>query len=359
MADHDADKSQEATPFRREEAREKGQVARSHDLASALILVVGLCLLLALGAGLVETMGRYTQRQLGGPAWLEFDIDALSSHTFDLLGSLATTVLPILGLLLVAAIAGHVFQTGLMFNPERLMPDWSHVSLIQGFRRLFSLTSAIRLGFGLLKFIAAVAVGVWCLAGEQQTLLNLAGVETPLAAKYLVDLVLWTSLKIAVALLVLAMADYMYQRWKYEQDLRMTTQEVREELKNLQGDPSIIARRRQVQRQLVQNRLKTAVPKADVVITNPTELAVAIQYVPEEMAAPIVVAKGAGVLAQQIRRLALAQSIPIVENKPLAQQLYREVDVNRPIPDKAYAAVAEVLAYVYRLKGKTLPGQAA
>jgi flagellar biosynthetic protein FlhB len=353
--DYDADKSQEATPFRREEAREKGQVARSHDLASALILVAGLALLLSLGAGLVEAIGRYAQRQLGGPAWLAIDTDILSSHYFDVLASLATTLVPIMGLLLVSAIAGHLFQTGLLFHPERLAPDWSNVSILAGFRRLFSLTSAVRLGFGLLKLAVAVAVAIWCLAGEWRTLLNLSAVDTPLVAKYLVDLVLWTSLKIAVALLVLAIADYAYQRWKFEQDLRMTTQEVREELKNLQGDPMIIARRRFVQRQLVQNRLKTAVPKADVVITNPTELAIAISYVPEQMAAPVVVAKGAGVLAQQIRRLALASDIPIVENKPLAQQLYREVDVNRPIPDKAYAAVAEVLAYVYRLKGKTLP----
>jgi flagellar biosynthetic protein FlhB len=353
--DHDADKSQEATPFRREEARQKGQVARSHDLASALILVAGLGLLLALGAGLVDALGRYAQRQLGGPAWLAMDSDILSSHFFDCLASLATTLLPIMGLLWVAAIAGHLFQTGLLFHPERLAPDWSNVSLIAGFRRLFSLTSAMRLGFGLLKLVVAVAVAVWCLAGEQRTLMNLSAIDTPLLAKYLVDLVLWTSLKIAVALLVLAIADYAYQRWKFEQDLRMTTQEVREELKNLQGDPNIISRRRHIQRQLVQNRLKTAVPKADVVITNPTELAIAIAYVPEEMIAPVVVAKGAGVLAQQIRRLALEREIPIVENKPLAQQLYREVDVNRPIPDKAYAAVAEVLAYVYRLKGKTLP----
>jgi flagellar biosynthetic protein FlhB len=134
----------------------------------------------------------------------------------------------------------------------------------------------------------------------------------------------------------------------------MTTQEVREEMKDLQGDPQIIARRRAVQRQLVLNRLSTAVPKADVVVTNPTELAVAIQYDPEEMAAPIVVAKGAGVVAQRIRKLALEHDIPVVEKKPLARALYKDVDVNHPIPNALYAAVAEVLAYVYQLKGKSI-----
>ena len=168
-----------------------------------------------------------------------------------------------------------------------------------------------------------------------------------------------TCLKIGIALLILAIFDYGYQRWKHEQDLRMTTQEVREEFKMLQGDPHMAARRRQVQRQLVMHRLKSSVPKADVVVTNPTELAVAIQYDPDTMEAPIVVAKGAGVLAQQIRRLALEHNIPVLERKPLAQALYKNVDINKPIPADQYAAVAEILRYVYQLQGKTLPGQRA
>jgi flagellar biosynthetic protein FlhB len=139
----------------------------------------------------------------------------------------------------------------------------------------------------------------------------------------------------------------------------MTQQEVREEMKNLQGDPQVISRRRMMQRQMALNRMGQSVPKADVVITNPTELAIAIQYNPQEMAAPIVIAKGAGVLAQRIRRLALESNIPIVEKKPLAQQLYKEVEVNHPIPHELYAAVAEVLAYVYQLKGKAIPGAPA
>ncbi|CAN0373485.1 unnamed protein product, partial [Ectocarpus sp. 4 AP-2014] len=157
------------------------------------------------------------------------------------------------------------------------------------------------------------------------------------------------------ALLILALADLAFQRWKHEQDLKMTAQEMKEEMKNLQGDPEIAARRRQVQRQMAQARIGTDVPKADVVVTNPTELAVALQYDPDTMAAPVVLAKGAGVLAQRIRRLALENSVPIVERKPLAQLLYKEVDVNHPVPSDSYAAVAEVLAYVYQLKGKKPP----
>ena len=137
--------------------------------------------------------------------------------------------------------------------------------------------------------------------------------------------------------------------------MRMTTQEVREEMKNLQGDPQVISRRRAAQRQLVLNRLSSTVPKADVVITNPTELAVAIQYDPETMNAPVLVAKGAGVMAQRIRKLALEHGIPIVEKKPLAQALFKEVEINHPVPHQMYSAVAEILAYVYQLKGKSMP----
>jgi flagellar biosynthesis protein FlhB len=199
------------------------------------------------------------------------------------------------------------------------------------------------------------AVAWMCLLGQREKILGMIELSVPQIASCLVQILLWTAVKIAIALVILAILDYGFQRWKHERDIRMTPQEVREELKNLEGNPQIIARRRVVQRQIALNRLSSAVPKADVVITNPTELAVAIQYEPETMAAPIVVAKGAGLIATRIRRLALEHGIPIVEKKPLAQALYRDVDVNHPIPQEKYAAVAEVLAYVYQLQGKRIP----
>jgi flagellar biosynthesis protein FlhB len=201
--------------------------------------------------------------------------------------------------------------------------------------------------------VSGVAIAVIYMRWDE--VLRASGLEIPQLAKFLVSISTSTVLWIGMALLILAILDYGVQRWKYEQDLKMTHQEVREEMKNLQGDPQIIARRRAIQRQLVMNRISTSVPKADVVITNPTELSVAVQYDPKEMAAPVVVAKGAGVLAQRIRRLALENNIPIVERKPLAQLLYKDVDVGKPIPTDSYAAVAEVLAYVYQLQGKKLP----
>jgi flagellar biosynthetic protein FlhB len=199
--------------------------------------------------------------------------------------------------------------------------------------------------------VVAIAV-IWLRWDE---VLRSTGLDTAQFALFLVNIATSTMLWIGFVLLLLAVLDYGAQRWKYEQDLRMTHQEVREEMKNVQGDPQIIARRRAIQRQMVLNRISSSVPKADVIITNPTELAIAVQYDPQEMAAPIVVAKGAGVLAQRIRRLALENNIPVVERKPLAQLLYKEVDIGKPIPTESYAAVAEVLAYVYQLQGKKLP----
>jgi flagellar biosynthetic protein FlhB len=246
-----------------------------------------------------------------------------------------------------------------LFLTDKIVPDISHLDPLQGLRRIFSLTGVARLAFGLLKVIVVASVAYISLADRWQTILSMTSMSVLDVGTLMSELVLWTSLKIAAALLLLAVLDYGFQWWKQEQDLRMTPQEMREEMKDLQGDPQVIARRRSVQRQLALNRLSTAVPKGDVTITNPTELAITIQYDAATMKAPIVVAKGAGLVAQRIRRLSLEHGIPIIEKKPLAQALYKEVEVNKPIPAQMYAAVAEILAYVYQLKGKPLPKPAA
>jgi flagellar biosynthesis protein FlhB len=359
MADSAFDKSQDATPHRRQQAREEGQVAQSPDLASAAVLIAGLVILLILGGQLVDFFGRLARYQLGGESWLEIDSSFIVAHTNAVLLELAQSLGPILGLMLLAGVIAHVLQTGLLWAPERIMPDMERINPLSGFQRMFSLSSAVRLAMGLFKVLIVSLVAFWSLYHRRDEILGVAALDMWQIAAFVVDITLWTSLKIAMALFVLAVLDYGYQRWKYERDLRMTPQEVREEMKNLQGDPQVTARRRQVQRQLALHRISSAVPKADVVVTNPTELAVAIQYDAATMNAPIVLAKGAGVVAARIRRLALEHNIPVLERKPLAQALYKEVDINRPIPDKMYAAVAELLAYVYQLKNKPLPGRTA
>ena len=355
MPEQSGEKNYDASPHRRQQAREQGQVAFSQDLGSAALLLVGVSLVLMWGPAMCAGIADYLTLQLGSVPPLETDPRAFVEHSHALLRNLATWLLPILGLLMIAGALTSVFQFGLLFLPDKISPDWSRLSLLAGLKRIFSLRGVMRLGVGLFKvaIVSIVAGGV--IYNRREEVLLASQLAIPELARMLADVIFSTALWVGGALLVLALFDYGFQRWSHEQDLMMTHQEVREEMKNLQGDPQVVARRRQIQRQMALNRIGDKVPKADVVVTNPTELAVAIQYDPLQMAAPVVVAKGAGVLAQRIRRLALEHNIPVVERKPLAQLLYKEVDVGRPIPDDSYAAVAEVLAYVYKLKGKTMP----
>ena len=355
MDESAGEKTYEPTAHRRQQAREKGQVVFSQDLGSALLLVVAGSLLLMLGGRTIDFFIGLMRRELGQIGDFAPDTTSVMSHWHLVTNGLTTALLPLLGLIMLAGVLTNLLQVGLLFTPERISPDVSRISPIKGLGRIFSITGAMRLTFGLFKVGVIAAVAGTVLWSRRDDILRAGDLEIAQLGTFMLDISIRTMLWIGLALVVLAILDYMIQRWKHEQDLKMTHQEVREEMKNLQGDPQIIARRRAIQRQMVMNRISSAVPKADVVVTNPTELAVAIQYDPLEMAAPVVVAKGAGVLAQRIRRLALENSIPIVERKPLAQLLYKEVDINRPVPTEAYAAVAEVLAYVYQLQGKKIP----
>ncbi len=356
MADEGGEKSHEATQHRRDEAAKNGQVVRSPDLISAVLLVVAICVLIYNGQEIALFLARLMQSTLRDAPELTVDRETLINRWFVVLLGLSWVLLPLMGGLLLAAIGVNLAQTGFLFLPEKIALDVSHVDPIKGLGRIFSMSNIVRLGFGLVKILVVCSVAVWCLWGKHYELLGLLELEVPQIASYVVETILWTCLKIGGAILLIAVLDYGFQKWKFDQDLMMTTEEVKEEMKNLQGDPHVIARRKTVQRQLAMNRMKSQVPKADVVVTNPTEFAVAIHYDYETMPAPIVVAKGAGVLAQRIRRLALENSIPIVERKELAQFLYKNVEINDQVPNEQYAAVAEVLRYVYQLQGKQIPG---
>ncbi|WP_442484891.1 flagellar biosynthesis protein FlhB [Aeoliella sp. SH292] len=355
MAEESGEKSFDATPHRRQQAREKGQVAYSQDLGSAAMLLAAAGLLQAMGAKIVDTTVGLVQRNLTEVTDITGDRQLLLGEVQKILLSVGVTLLPMMMLLMLAAVGASVFQVGFLFVPERLAPDFSRVSPLAGMKRIVSLQGVMRLGFGLLKVAIVTTVAGVTLWLRRVEILEAGALDIGQLATLLVDLTISTLLWVGGALLMLAIFDFAFQKWKHEQDLKMTHQEIKEEMKNMQGDPQVAARRRQIQRQLVMNRMSSSVPKADVVITNPTELAVALKYEHGEMAAPVVVAKGAGVLAQRIRRLALENNIPIVERKPLAQLLYKEVEINHPVPDGSYAAVAEVLAYVYKLKGKKVP----
>jgi flagellar biosynthesis protein FlhB len=267
LADTAYDKSIAPTPRRRQQAREQGQVAHSHDLASAGLLIAGLAALLMLGGKAVEFFGSLAQRQLSGDAWLSMGADANSVdfivrqwRTVGL--ELLQVLAPIIGLFLLAAVVMHLVQTGFLWLPERLLPDWGRINPITGFGRIFSASTAVRLGLGVLKLGVVSLVAFWSLYHRRDEILGLAALEPQQIAAAISEITIWTSLKIALALGALAVLDYGYQRWKLEQDLRMTPQELREELKNLQGDPQMLAKRRDLQ-----NKLSKAAQKSTLAVS--------------------------------------------------------------------------------------------
>jgi flagellar biosynthetic protein FlhB len=355
MAEQFGEKTHDATPHRRQKAREEGNVAKSQDLSSALLLLGALLAAWWLSSSVALFFGEFARQQLSGASPVDIDSQWVAAQWQSIIWGLAKSLLPILGLMMVVAIAVNLAQVGFLFVPKKLGLDISRISPLKGFQRMFSLSSVMRLSLGVFKIIVVAAVAAWSLWDERDAILSLTALQVPQIAGFIATIVFFTCLKVAIALVLLAILDFAYQRWKYEQDLKMTDQEMREEMKSLQGDPQVISRRKAVQRQLALNRMSAEVPKADVVVTNPTHFAIAIRYDPETMAAPIVVAKGADSAAGRIRRIALEHGIPIIERKELARSLYNTVDISQPIPVEQYTAVAEVLRYVYELKGKSLP----
>jgi len=361
MNEEGGDKTHEATPHRREEALKEGQVARSQDLPAALVLLAAVILLMKLGPKIVDLFAAFTNYSLREPFLLIAEntengglFNSVIAHYFGTTLSFLGPMSLFFGVLLLVAVGANLGQVGFLWLPQKLAINPSHLDPIKGFGRIFSMQSIMRLVMGIVKIIICAAVAYYALRNEILTILSLTGLEEPQIGAYMVQTLLMVALKIAVALVILAILDYMYQRWKYNQDLRMTTEEMRRETKEMLGDPQILMKRRQIQRELAQaQRSAQGASDATVVVTNPTHLAVAIKFDPKTMHVPIVVAKGAEYWAQEIRRIALKHGIPLVEKKPLAQSLYKTVEVGQPIREEHFKPVIEILKYVYELKGRT------
>lgn len=349
--ERDEERTEPATPRRREEARERGQVARSADLSSAVILLAAVLALQFLGRSLMGGIFASATSVFEGLAGIGGEPDNVVLHFGGTFSAVLMGFLPFVGIVLAAALAASLVQVGFRFTSAPLAPDFDRIDPVAGFARIFSLRGLIRLVGGALKVAAVGLVVFWTIWTERAGLVELSGRSFEQIVGVAVGLMLTLSLRAALVLLVLAIFDYGYQKWQYERDLRMSKRELREELKRYEGDPRMRERRRSVQRQLSLQRMMLVVPRATVVITNPTHLAVAVQYDKETMAAPVVVAKGAEQLARRIREAALDHGVPLVERKDLARALYRSVEVGQTIPADLYQAVAEILAYVYRLKG--------
>jgi len=349
------DKKHVATDRRREQAREEGQITKSADLSSAAMLVLALMGMAWFGGALCETIATLmvdslTSAQFG--SWSTMDAN---QYLYRTSARFAIAIVPILILMFAAGIIVNVSQSGFIFNPIGLMPKFSHISPMAGVKRITSIRGAMRLGFGMVKVFFIAVIAYLAIDNEKEHLMLMGTQSVPEIARGMFDCLFNVCMWIAVSLLVLGVAEYGFQWWKHEEDLKMSDQELRDEMKESNGNPQMKAKRKQLQRQMMMQRINTEVPKADVIATNPTELAIAISYDPETMIAPVVIAKGAGLLAQKIRKIGLEHGVPIVERKELAQFLYKNIDVGQAIGVDQYQAVAEVLRYVYQLKGKTMP----
>ncbi|MDR3234237.1 MAG: flagellar biosynthesis protein FlhB [Planctomycetaceae bacterium] len=365
MPGEGGEKSHDPTPKRLEQAREEGQVAKSQDLASAVVLLFAVIFLMTLGKQMAADIYDYAQEIYANPVFLtsEDEDGGLYQSVQALFHETILRFMKPLSLffVLLAAIGiiANVFQTGLLFLPKKLAPDITHLDPLKGLKRIFSLQSVMRLLMGIIKIVICAAVAWFAVEGNIGQILNLTANDDGQIASFLVWILLTIALKVAVALVIIAILDFMYQRWKFFQDLRMTNEEVREEMKNMIGDPQIISKRRQIQREMAMKQRAAGTADADVVVTNPTHFSVAIQFDARTMDGPVVVAKGADFIAFQIRKIAAENGIPVVERKPLARALYNTVEIGEPItliPEQMKVLV-EVLQYAYRLAGRNFDSE--
>lgn len=281
--------------------------------------------------------------------WSESGVRLLLINTFVLV---AVVVAPILLGAMVAGLLGNYLQVGFLFSMEPLVPNFDRINPISGFKRVFSRRALAELFKSLFKIGIIGYVAYKTVAGDLQSFPILIGLELNQVVAFLSDLVSRLLLWVGLSMLVLAMADYYYQRYEFEQSIRMTKQELKEEFRQTEGSPEVRSRIRQKQREMSRRRMMQDVKKADVVVTNPTHYAVALEYKNKDMTAPRVLAKGQGLIAFRIREVAREAHVPVVENPPLARQLHRIAEVGREIPADLYQAVAEVLAFVYQLRQK-------
>lgn len=356
MSDDDSDdKTEDPTERRRSEAREQGNIARSVDLNAAAVLMATSGGLYLMGPRCGSLLARMMLNALSSEARLTISREEVAALFQGLGLFVAGAALPLMALIMVGSLSSNLMQTGFLWSTEALQPKFSRINPWSGLQRLFSLASVARLGASLAKILTVASVSYLYLMAHSAELMSLSQQEAAVIMETASRCIIELGFYLALTLVCLALFDYGYQYWQHERDLRMTKQQIRDEMKDTDGNPHVRARRREAHRKLVEARELGQVKSADVVITNPTHIAVAIKYDPLTMAAPTVVAKGMGEIAAQIRRLAAEHGVPIIERKPLARALYRDVKVGRPIPAELYEVFVEILAYVYRLSGKKPP----
>jgi flagellar biosynthetic protein FlhB len=348
--DEGQERTEEATPKRREEAREKGRVAKSREVPSAAILFASLIFFYFNSSGLLQKLISLVSSIFRSVGQTAITVDNIPHLLNGLIFDVFMILLPLFAVIFLISIVANVAQVGFLLSSTALQPQFSKINPMSGFKRLFSLNSVVELVKNILKMLAIALVAYSVVKKEVEGFMLLSDQTVWEFLIYTGKIIFKILLTTGWVLLALALFDFIYQRWEYEKGLRMTKQEIKDEMKNTEGNPLIKSRIKRLQREMARRRMMAAVPKADVVITNPTHLAIAVAYDRDKDLAPRVVAKGAGFIAEKIREIAGKNDVPLVENKPLAQVLYKMVDVNDVIPENLYRSVAEVLAYIYNLR---------
>lgn len=346
------EKTEKGTPKKYNDARQKGQVAKSAELASSIILVGTVSILMALGPFFHERVfalfGDIFRRQLSMEVTDANVMGLFANYVLQLLLILA----PILIVTIIIALGTNYAQIGWLFTLQPLQPKFGKLNPLNGLKNLFGLRSIIELLKSSLKLLAVgtiVYVTIWA---EHDKIMSLAYVPVADIFSYAASLTVRLGLLVGITLFVLAIGDYYYHKYEHDKSLKMSKQDIKDEHKNADGDPLIKGKIKEKQRRLALMRMMQEVPKADVIITNPTHFAVALQYDASKMDAPRVIAKGQDHMALRIRQIAKENGVMTMENKPLARALYQRTDIGDAVPADLFQAVAEVLAYVYRLKGR-------
>ncbi len=349
----DQERTEDPTPKRRQEAREKGQIPKSREIPSVALLFASCIYFLFLYKQIYKHLAEsivHFFRLI--PTVKDMNIYAFTHTLATASKELGLVLVPFFFMVMAISLVANIGQVGFLITGEPLIPKLDKLNPLSGLKNLFSKNAMVELVKGILKIAIIGFVAYKVLKGDFAKIFTLG----LLPVSGLAGFILWSAfkvtMKIVMVFVILAILDYGYQKWENEQQLKMSVQEVKEELKQMEGDPQVRARIKQLQREMAQRRMMEEVPKADVVITNPVELAIALRYEETKMEAPTVVAKGAGFVAQRIKDIAKQHRVPIVENKPLAQTIYKAAEVGDEIPEHLYKAVAEVLAYVYSLKNR-------
>jgi flagellar biosynthetic protein FlhB len=349
----DSERTEEATPQRREDFRKRGQVAQSREVASVLVLLSTLLAMWMLGRFFLQQVYEVFSRSFT-------DYVVMSSRQEDWFMAVkfaatksAFIVGPLAVLLWLVNVASTVVQIGFLQNEEALKFDFNKLNPVDGFKRIFSLRALFEGFKAVIKMLMVGTIVYMVIQGEVKTVPQLASYNVNELLIYIGVIMTKLFGWVGLFMLVLALSDYLFQRWELEKQMRMTKQEVKEEIKSREGDPLIRARVRKLQREMANRRMMEDVKKADVIITNPTHIAVAIIYT-QNMVAPKLLAKGADEVAARIRTIAKEFKIPIVENKPLARTIFKTMKIGQTIPRELYTAVAEVLSYIFRLKNKRM-----